>query len=192
MYRDLQCFLTFARYPDLELHRIDPDKFLASEHPKEENYINLVVRDNALREQVSERMSAQGLGRFSLIHTMSSSQGATIGLGSMIYPFAVIYPGAVLAEDVVVHSHSAVAHDCTVGQGCYISGGVTVAGSVTIGPYCQINLKAVIYDKISLCDHVIVGANTVIRKSITEPGTYANIGKGKLVQIKKSSDANAH
>lgn len=49
---------------------------------------------------------------------------------------------------------------------------VSISGNCTIGNRVYIGTGAVIKEKISICDDVIIGALSFVNKDITEPGTY--------------------
>lgn len=166
------------------LARIDPLEFLSTKNFPDGAFINLVIKDFDLREKISFFIDDNDLERFTLIHDFSYVDQTNIGPGCLIYPLAVIYPGAVIHKDVIMHSHSGVAENSQIGAGSFISGDVKICGSSVIGDYCQINVGAIVYDKVTIVSHTIIGAVTIVRKNISVPGTYSSLLKHKIQKIR--------
>jgi UDP-3-O-[3-hydroxymyristoyl] glucosamine N-acyltransferase len=181
-----------ATYQDLKIHlkneghdltRIDPEDFLSGTCP-DGNYINLVVKDFSLRKQITDTIDQLKLSRFSFIHDQSSTHNSKIAFGCVVYPMVSLYNNSTLEKDVIIHSLSGVAHNSIIGTGSYISGGVSIGGVTTVGKWCFINMGVILYDNIEIHDGTTIGAGTVVRKSIQEPGTYTSQLKSKIAKIK--------
>ena len=56
--------------------------------------------------------------------------------------------------------------------------------STKIGNHVSIGTNATILP-VSICDHVVVGAGSVVTKDITEPGIYAGNPAKKIRELKK-------
>jgi UDP-3-O-[3-hydroxymyristoyl] glucosamine N-acyltransferase len=169
-FEDLRYFL---EQDGVQLLRQDPEEFTSHCDP-DANYINLVINQVEQRKTVSRLLDERNLTRFSYIHKTSTNSGQ-IESGCLVYPGSVIYRGAVVKKDTIIHSISLIGHNVTVGMGSYISGGTLIGGSSTLGEFNRCMLGAIIHDKITICDNVLIGANTVIRKDILEPGTYYSV-----------------
>lgn len=167
-----------------EITRIDPEQFISGLFDKSANYINLVTQDMNVRKQVSKTLDDHLLNRFSFVHSSSVIDGAEIGTGSFVYPLTVLYHNSVLGNDNIVHSHCALAYKSITGTGCHISGGVIIGGSTTIGDYCTFGISVTVYDKINIVSDSNFGARTIIRKNITQPGTYGFGQNNKLLRIR--------
>lgn len=159
---------------NIQAQRIDPDQFLSSP-TNDYQYLNLVIKDMELREKLTNTITELGLYRFSYIHDTVVTSGSVIGSGACLFPLTVLYPGVILGTDVLVHSQCALAHDVAVGSGSFISGGVIVAGNAVVGRNCWIGLRATVNDKITIVDNVVIGAGTIVRKSIKTSGTYSSV-----------------
>jgi len=83
-----------------------------------------------------------------------------------------------------VHSLTLIAHRCRIETGTFISGGITIAGNTSIGEFTQIGIDATLYDQITVPDNTVIGAGSVVRKTILESGTYSSQVKNNLVKIK--------
>ena len=115
--------------------------------------------------------------------------GCSIGDDCFIGPFTEIQKGVVIGENTKVQSHSFICELVTIGHHCFIGHGVMFindlfkdggpAGgdknkwlSTKIGNHVSIGSNATLLP-ISICDHVVIGAGSVVTKDILEPGTYA-------------------
>lgn len=181
-YQDLQYFV--QEHAGYSLERIDPNEFLNTQQALLGSYINLVIADVALRKQITAHLDQYNLNRFSMVHDQSYALPESVALGCMIYPMASIYPSATLEQDVIVHSLTLIAHKCHVGRGAFISGGITIGGSTTIGDFTQIGINSTLYDQINIVANTVIGAATVVRKDISQSGTYSSQLKNNLTRIK--------
>ena len=169
----------------VELDRIDPDDFIESTPNTHYQYINLIVRDLAQRELISNQLDQLNLDRFTFIHPFSTVWTDQVGSGSFIYPHVGVASGTTIGKDVIIHGHNGIGHRSTLGTGCIVGGFTMIGGSTKIGRFCHINLRVTIYDRLEICDRVIIGADAVIRKNLTESGTYATVNsRKKTVKIR--------
>ena len=106
-----------------------------------------------------------------------------------IGPFVEIQKGVIIGARTKVQSHCFVCELVTIGQDCFIghglvfindnfvdgkpAGGDTTKWEATnIGNHVSLGSNATIMP-VSICDHVVIGAGSVVTKNITEPGVYA-------------------
>ena len=164
---------------EIELGRIEPadvDQHADTTH----NYINLIITDFSERKRVSDLLDQKELTRFSYIHPSSVISGS-VAPGCFVYPGVVVYTGTSLGQDVIMHASCAIGHRCVIGNGSFFSGGVVVGGSSTIGKFNKFMIGAIVHDKINICDNVTIGADSVVRKNINEPGVYSSLHKFKKI-----------
>lgn len=112
-----------------------------------------------------------------------------IGAGSFIGPFVEIQKGVVVGERCRVQSHAFICELVSIGDDCFISHGAMfindtfAAGgpaggdsskwkSTRIGNHVSVGTNATILP-VTICDHVVIGAGSVVTRDITEPGIYA-------------------
>lgn len=113
----------------------------------------------------------------------------TLGDDVFVGPFCEVQKGVVIGARTRVQSHSFVCELVTIGEDCFVGhgvmfvndrfagggparGDVTKWESTTIGNHVSIGSNATIMP-VAICDHVVVGAGSVVTKSITKPGIYA-------------------
>jgi acetyltransferase-like isoleucine patch superfamily enzyme len=112
-------------------------------------------------------------------------------LGDEVFvgPFCEVQKGVMIGARTRVQSHSFICELVTVGEDCFIghgvmfvndrfaSGGpargdVTKWENTTIGNRVSIGSNATIMP-VEICDDVVIGAGSVVTKSITKAGIYA-------------------
>lgn len=115
--------------------------------------------------------------------------GCTIGEQCFIGPFTEIQKDVQIGDRTKVQSHSFICELVTIGSDCFIGhhvvfindlfqGGGPAGGDKTkwkytqIGNHVSIGSNATILP-VSICDHVVIGAGSVVTKNISEPGVYA-------------------
>jgi len=115
--------------------------------------------------------------------------GCTIGKDSSIGPFVEIQKDVAIGDSCKIQSHSFICEFVTIGNECFIGHGVMFindlfekgkpAGgdkslwqSTLIGNNVSIGSNATILP-IEICNNVVIGAGSVVTKSITKSGIYA-------------------
>jgi acetyltransferase-like isoleucine patch superfamily enzyme len=123
--------------------------------------------------------------------------GCTIGDNTFIGPFVEIQKDVIIGRNCKIQSHSFVCELVSIGNDCVIAHGVmfindsftsggpamgdkTKWGKTKIGNHVSIGSNATILP-ITICDHVVIGASSVVTKNITEPGIYAG-NPAKLIR----------
>lgn len=113
----------------------------------------------------------------------------TIGDNCFIGPFVEIQGSVTIGKNTRIQSHAFICEYVTIGDNCFISHGAmfindlfAIGGpargrrdlwkSTTIGNDVSIGTNATILP-VKICDHVVIGAGSVVTKDITEPGIYA-------------------
>jgi acetyltransferase-like isoleucine patch superfamily enzyme len=180
-FKDLQYFLSLE---SLTLDRIDPDNLFQIKN-SQSCFINLVTVDMKLRQRINLELDTLQSDRFSYVHPSSVVCQDLTNLGIFVYPNSTVYPRTMLDKDIIIHSGCAIAHNVHIKQGTFISGGVTIGGNSHIGAYNWIGISVSVFDKVSIVDHVILGAKSVIKHDITAPGTYGTVFTTKKVSTVK-------
>jgi acetyltransferase-like isoleucine patch superfamily enzyme len=115
--------------------------------------------------------------------------GCEIGAGTFIGPFVEIQKDVRIGVRCKVQSHAFICELVDIGDDCFISHGAMFVNdlfqiggpacgnrdlwkSTRIGNHVSIGTHATILP-VSICDHVVVGAGSVVTRDITEPGIYA-------------------
>ena len=112
----------------------------------------------------------------------------TLGDNVFIGPFVEIQGNTRIGANSKIQSHTFICEYVTVGNDCFIGHGVMFAndmfregkpnadreswGRITIGNNVSIGSGATIL-AVSICDGVVIGAGSVVTRSIKEKGVYA-------------------
>lgn len=115
--------------------------------------------------------------------------GCTLGDDIFIGPFVEIQKDVTIGKRTRIQSHAFICELVAIGDDCFIShgamfindlfeGGGPAKGrkdlwrSTKIGNQVSIGTNATILP-VTICDHVVIGAGSVVTKDITVPGIYA-------------------
>ncbi|SRR5260221_60546 len=115
--------------------------------------------------------------------------GCSIATGCFIGPFVEIQDQVIIGKGTKIQSHSFVCSLVTIGEDCFIGHGVMFINDVfrsggpasgdksqwkstVIGNGVSIGSNATILP-VSICDHVVIGAGSVVTKNIVNAGIYA-------------------
>lgn len=134
------------------------------------------IRDTSLGENIT------------VVHPVNLYE-CKVGSNTFIGPFVEIQKGAVIGEHCKVQSHSFICDLVTIEDHCFIGHGVCFVNdlfsdgapaggdqskwkSTKIGKHVSIGSNATILP-VTICDHVVIGAGSVVTKDILESGIYA-------------------
>lgn len=134
------------------------------------------------------------------IRDVSCGEGVTIVLPSNLYecrldddvfigPFVEIQSGVKVGSGTVIQSHSFVCELVTIGRDCRIAHGVMFINdrfrsgrpamgerhlweTTNVGDGVLVGSNATILP-VTICDGAVIGAGSVVTRSITRPGIYA-------------------
>jgi acetyltransferase-like isoleucine patch superfamily enzyme len=115
--------------------------------------------------------------------------GCAIGNNCFIGPFVEIQKDVVIGDKCKIQSHTFICELVTIGNECFIGHGVMFINDLfqvggpaggdkdlwkqtKIGNHVSIGSNATILP-VSICDHVVIGAGSVVTKNIDKPGIYA-------------------
>lgn len=115
--------------------------------------------------------------------------GCSIGDDCFIGPFTEIQKSVSIGNRVKVQSHTFICELVTIGDDCFIGHGVMFVNDLfqtgapaggdqsqwkktNIGNHVSIGSNATVLP-VSICDHVVIGAGSVVTQDITKPGIYA-------------------
>jgi acetyltransferase-like isoleucine patch superfamily enzyme len=115
--------------------------------------------------------------------------GCIIGNNCFVGPFTEIQKNVKIGSYCKIQSHTFICELAEIGDHCFIGHGVmfindlfseggpaggdqTKWKSIHIGDHVSIGSNATILP-VSICDHVVIGAGSVVTKNIDKPGVYA-------------------
>lgn len=142
------------------------------------------IKSPAIRMRIFDKVREAG-GKLATIiaSTAHVSRYASLGEGTVVMHQTVVNAGAKIGENCIINTFCNIEHDAVIGDQCHISTGTMVNGDCKVGKMCFIGSQSVLANGISICDDVIVGAGSLVRKNILKPGLYS--GNPAILKIKK-------
>lgn len=142
------------------------------------------IKSPAIRMRIFDKVKEAG-GKLATIiaSTAHVSRYASLGEGTVVMHQTVVNAGARIGENCIINTFCNIEHDAVIGDQCHISTGAMVNGDCKVGKLCFIGSQSVLANGISICDDVIVGAGSLVRKNILKPGIYS--GNPAILKIKK-------
>ena len=123
-----------------------------------------------------------------VIYEPANLYDCRLGDNVFVGPFVEIQGNTQIGAETKIQSHTFICEYVTIGSRCFIGHGVMFAndmfregkpnadrsswGRITLGDDVSIGSGATIL-AVSICDGVVIGAGSVVTKSITEKGVYA-------------------
>ncbi|MHA8115731.1 acyltransferase [Kosakonia cowanii] len=123
-----------------------------------------------------------------VIYEPANLYDCTLADEVFVGPFVEIQGNTQIGKGTKIQSHTFICEYVTIGEGCFIGHGVMFAndlfrdgkpdpnrenwGRITIGNGVSIGSGATIL-AVSICDGCVIGAGSVVTKSITVKGVYA-------------------
>ena len=123
-----------------------------------------------------------------VIYEPSNLYDCTLGNNVFVGPFVEIQGNSWIGDNSKIQSLTFICEYVTIGSHCFIGHGVMFAndmfregkpdadrdnwGRITLGDNVSIGSGATILS-VSICDGVVIGAGSVVTRSITEKGVYA-------------------
>ena len=142
------------------------------------------IKNPSLRIKLFNRVREVGGVLATLIaSTAYVSRHACLGAGTVVMHHAFVNAGAKIGENVIINTCCNIEHGVLIGDQCHISTGAMINGDCKVGKMCFIGSQSVLANGVSICDDVIVGAGSLVRKNILKSGIYS--GNPAILKIKK-------
>lgn len=123
-----------------------------------------------------------------IVYEPANLYDCVLGNGVFVGPFVEIQGNTRIGDDCKIQSHIFICEYVTIGKRCFVGHGVMFAndmfregkpnadreswGHITVGNDVSIGSGATIL-AVSICDGAVIGAGSVVTKSIVEKGVYA-------------------
>jgi acetyltransferase-like isoleucine patch superfamily enzyme len=141
----------------------------------------VAIADSFHRERIVNSLS-KSTKYFTHIHPSAQIHGEDVEIGEG----SIICAGSIITTNVKIGKHShinlitTIGHDCIIGDYFTTAPGVQISGNEQIGNRVYFGTRSCIKQKLSVCDDVIIGMNSGVVKSITEPGVYIGTPATKI------------
>lgn len=133
----------------------------------------LGIGDNATREAYGHRFGDR-VG--AVVHPSSwVAATAQISRGAFIAAGALVGDRAVIGEGAIVNTGAIVDHGCSIGPYAHVCPGARLAGRVMVGARAFIGLGASIIQGVTIGEDAIVGAGSVVLRSVSGSTTVVGV-----------------
>jgi sugar O-acyltransferase (sialic acid O-acetyltransferase NeuD family) len=141
------------------------------------NNVSVAVGNPDTKRKIVSKLESFGFCNFPILIDPDSTifKGVTLYPGVLICAGSVITTNAVLEKFVSVNINATVSHRSIIKKYSSVAPSSAVNGDCSIGEDCFIGSGAIIKEKISVCDHVTIGAGAVVVKNIDAPGTFVGV-----------------
>ena len=131
--------------------------------------IVIAIGDNYTRQHAYELISdiVTDIDFVSAVHPSAVlAHDIIIPRGTVIMAGAVLNADCKIGEFCILNTLSSLGHDSTMANFSSLASGVTIGGNVHIGLNSAICLKAAIIQNVSIGDHTVIGAGSLVLKSV--------------------------
>ena len=110
------------------------------------------------------------------IINMKHMGNVVIGDYAEVQALSVVHRAAfastIIRKNAQIFAKVNIGHNCDIGESTIICPGTMLAGGTKVGDNCYIWQGVITRSNITICDNVIIGAGSLVLKSIIEPGVY--------------------
>jgi len=141
------------------------------------------IKDVALRIRLHQKIADAG-GKLATIvaSTAHVSKYARVGEGTVIMHHAAVNADANIGMGCIINTLANIEHDAIIGDYCHISTGAIVNGNCIVGSKTFLGSQSVMVNGIEITNGCVVGAGSLVRKSLTLKGIYS--GNPAILKIK--------
>lgn len=133
----------------------------------------LGIAESKIKEKAYKVLVNNECKILSFQHTFAVvGNNSSLGLGYVISPFVVVSCNVKIGICVTINSGSQIGHDVIVGDFSSIMANVDIGGGAQIGKNVFIGSNAVILPRVKIPDNSIIGAGSVVIRSIKVSGSY--------------------
>ena len=124
----------------------------------------------------------RGANFINLIHkSVIEFRNIKYGLGIIISPNCVISNNVKIKNHVSINLFCSIGHDVVIGSYAVLSSHCDVTGGVLIGDDVMLGSRVTIIPRVSIIEGAVLGAGSVIMRSIKQRGTYVGNPAIKLM-----------
>lgn len=134
------------------------------------------LKDNALRHELSEKLSKMGFSFPPIVSPGSIvNEDVIIGAGTVVMDGVVINSGTRIGECCILNTSSSIDHDCQIGNFVHVCPGATLSGGVKIGNDSFIGTGATIIHYKTVGPDCLIGAGAVVVDDCLEETIYLGV-----------------
>ncbi len=144
-----------------------------------DEFMNVVVTIGSIKSPVIRKKAFLKLNDYGAVLPVISastsviSKHAKIGAGTVLFHHSLVNGGAEVGENCIINSGAIIEHDAVIGSHTHISTTACINGNAVVGMGCFIGSGSVVVQGVEIADNIVIGAGSLVRKSIVKPGVYA-------------------
>lgn len=146
-----------------------------------DNYVFPSVGDNRIRRKLVSFFENNQLNECTLIDVSANvSPTVIIDTSTYIGRNVIVNAQSQIGKGVIINTAAIIEHECDVQDFCHIAPAAVLCGNVRIGKATFIGANSVVRNNATICSDVILGAGSVVVKSIEENGIWAGNPSKKI------------
>jgi sugar O-acyltransferase (sialic acid O-acetyltransferase NeuD family) len=133
---------------------------------------SVCIGDPKWRKNLYEELCSLGGNPLNTSGSFNIIEYPYMGNGNMFLNYVLVELGCKIGNGNLFNCYSSIFHDVEIGDFNEIMPGAKILGGAKIGSSCRIGTNSVVFPKVKICDNVVIGSGSIVRKDINEPGTY--------------------
>ena len=134
-----------------------------------------------LKKELCSHILQLGGNFITLIHPSTRiNQNTKIGNGVLVFMNSNISNDCIIDDFVTIQGFVGLGHDTIIGKWSHINTFTFTGGGVIIGDEVLLNTRSTILPKVKICSNAVVGACSLVVRSIKEPITVFGVPAKKL------------
>jgi sugar O-acyltransferase (sialic acid O-acetyltransferase NeuD family) len=138
----------------------------------EDDYVLIAISNSTVRKHIAESLITRVKFFTYVAPNVEIGKFTKVGEGSIICSNCFISTNTTIGDFVIINAGSNIGHDCNINSYSSLMANVDIGGNVTLGERVSLGTKATVIPKIKISDDIVIGAGSVVIKSLTKVGTY--------------------
>jgi sugar O-acyltransferase (sialic acid O-acetyltransferase NeuD family) len=149
----------------------------------------VAIGDNRVRLRYAALLKEQGFELINAIHpTASIAATASLGRNIVIAAQVAVCNEATIGDSCILNTGCVVDHECELGKAVHVCPGTNVAGRVRVGACAWLGIGCTIIQCLSIGQHAIVGAGTVVIRDVPDFATVVGV-PARVIKTNPPPDA---
>jgi sugar O-acyltransferase (sialic acid O-acetyltransferase NeuD family) len=143
-----------------------------------ECHVFVAVGDNTARKVLVTKLQciSSSVNFASAVHPSAIiARSVKLGVGVAVMAGVVVNGPANIADFCILNTRSCIDHDCTLDEFASLAPGVSLGGNVHIGHCSAVGIGAVVKHGVTIADHSVIGAGSVVLKDCDSRGVYFGV-----------------
>jgi sugar O-acyltransferase (sialic acid O-acetyltransferase NeuD family) len=145
-------------------------------------YVMMVAVSDCIDRSVIVNKLPKETEYFTFIHptALILDDEIIIGEGSFIGANSILTTNIQIGNHAILNRGNHIGHDCIIGNYFSAMPGSIVSGNVHIGNGVYLGTNSSVIEKKYILHDIVIGANSVVIRDITERGTYVGVPAKKI------------